>query len=336
MKTHFTRKFQLLFACLLSLAAANAQQTPYVGFYRQNWSLVNPAATDPWSFLEATGWNRSTLFMASYRKQGVASELDGAPYTGAFSFEITPDVNKNVFNNSRHYKGGFTILKDQADAISTLGVYATGSYWWPMGEGYFHIGGSAGLIQYGVDRNQLRNYDPNDPIIEAAGKEWQPDFGIGVMFRNAEQYIGLSMPQTLTEVYSKNRRTHVYLNAGRIFETESGMKIEPSMWLRWTPGLTYQAIGNIPLSGDLNARMIFPLDAEGKEKRRTLWFGAGTGTGFNLNIEAGIELFSQKGPRTHNHDIHQTRIGIVGGIPMSKRRSPLGSSFELTLAHAFN
>lgn len=327
------------FQCVTLFGLLSAQQTPYTAFYRQNWSLVNPAAVDPWSAADPGDWNRTTMFSVGFRQQGIDSDIEAAPVQGAAAFEITPDLRSR--NLPGIYKGGFAILKDRAASISTLGVYGTFSYGWRAGtEGLFNIGAAAGWIQYGADRSALQNYDPGDPVINDAGMRWQPDFSIGVFYRNNSAYAGLSMPQTLSNFISSSRKPHVYLLAGKMMPLHTADALfEPSIWLRWTPGLEYESIRNsLPFSADLNARFWISAGHEYQTKRRKIWFGSGIGTVLNLNLETGVEILRMREAPGHNlsGQMQRIRIGMAGSFPIFSRRGPLGKAVEVTAAFAFN
>ena len=328
---------RLLVNLLLCWAtAATAQQTPYIGFYRQNWQMVNPASMDPWSYKRARGWKKATMLTASHRSQWVGTGIEGAPVLYVVSLEHTFDMG----DNGQPFKVGGVGFRDATDAIGTTGGNLTGSYYWPAGNGFVHIGAGAGVVQYGVDRSKLRPADTDDEVLNnAVGNSWLPDFSVGAVYRDDLRYIGLSMPQTLGELFGGSRRTHVYLVAGRFFETRAeGITTELSTWARYTPGLMYRSIGALPVSADVAMRAFFDQNSYlGKDKMHTLswWMGGGLGTGLTAQVEFGAEV--ERGFENYERRTRM-RVGLVYSRPFAQRTAVLGGagSFEVVLAMAFN
>lgn len=320
-------------ACFFS-QKMQAQQTPYVGFYRQNWQMVNPASMDPWTYKNTRGWRQSmTMITASYRSQWVTSGISGAPKLMVASVEYSPDLRAE----DQPFKFGGVFFKDEAAAFGTLGASLTGSYFWEAGEGFFHVGGSAGIIQYGIDRDKTKPADETDDIWANAGRRILPEFSIGALYRDDLNYIGLSIPQTLGEVIAKTRKSHIYFVAGHFFEPQDYVKIELSNWIRYTPGLTYRSIsknGKFPISTDVNCRVFFDkMKTKSFDKAFGCWLGGGIGTGMNASVEGGIEI--ERGFENYERR-SRLRLGVSYSFPFSKTVNPLGQSFELTAAMAFN
>ncbi len=328
----FKTAFFLAAACFFSLKM-QAQQTPYVSFYRQNWQMINPASMDPWTYKNSRGWRSMTMVTASYRSQWVTSGIEGTPALMMASVEHSPDLRAE----DQPFKFGGVFFKDRAAAFGTIGASLTGSYFWEMGEGFFHVGGSAGIIQYGIDKSKANPADPSDLIWADAGRRILPEFSIGALYRDDLNYVGLSIPQTASEVIAKTRKSHVYFVWGHFFEPQDYVKVELSNWIRYTPGLTYRSIsknGKLPISTDVNCRVFFDkMKTRSFDKIFGCWAGAGIGTGMNAQIEGGIEI--ERGFENYERR-SRLRLGVSYGFPFTKTYNPLGQSFEVTAAMAFN
>lgn len=327
-----------LFWLLAAAAPAHAQQTPVIGFFRQNWQMINPASMDLWSYRDIGGWRRVSMLTLSHRSQWVGSGIEGAPVFTMASFEHTPEINKSG-EYKQPYKWGVVAYRDQTDAISTSGLNLTGSYFWSAGDGYAHIGAGLGAVQYGVDGDKLRAADGSDPVLaDAVQTRYLVDFSIGALYRDDRQYYGISMPQTLQEfVPNSARRTHFYGVAGWFFDTnDEDVKTEITTWLRYTPGLAYRTIGTLPMSADVVGRVFFNEKYRlGKKVMNTIswWAGGGVGTALTAQVEFGAEI--ERG--WENFDKRNCfRISLIYNRAFAQRTAVLGNSLELAVATAWN
>lgn len=320
------------FYCLI----LNAQLTPYQSFFQYNWQIINPAAIDKSYIYDEP---REFIVSASYRKQwfGVAN----SPETYFVSVEHKSSGTKNRFSSGVKY--GFQAYRDKADDLSHNGFYGNFSYYFPIASSgkFIHIGTTVGFLW------QQLNLNPNDfKVPEQSGFELPSrnffDVNVGIFYRDKRKfYAGISIPQLLSLDFndgfapSEERQTQKFYNlilGGFIdsdtydrFGNGSTWVIEPSIWLRYTPGLTFQSlINDRPFSGDANLKFHY---------NQTIWFGSGYSTNQFLNLEFGIGKELDGGVYGHNSD--KITIGASWQIPTGNRHVRLGNSFEIRLAYSW-
>lgn len=328
--------FKLVFTslCLCIAFTALAQQTPYLSFYRYNWQVVNPAAMDK-SFI--FNEHRPFIISGNYRQQWIG--LEGAPKFFYASMEHKP-VNDQQF--SYPIKWGFQGFGDVTDGYETYGGYGNFSYFIPFlnprGQ-FLHIGISAGIIQQKTALDE-GDFDIPEPDLNANVK-WYADFAMGVFYRHKrEWYVGISSPQVLSPVLGQTdgkrwlpteRTHHYYLMAGGFIEGYNFEGIlEPSLWLRYAPGLGYQTLGNdIPVSADLNLRY----HSYARVDQVTYWLGGGVGTSKYAHLEAGINFPFEA---IVNSAGDKLGVGFIFSLPFGQNGLNLGNSLELSVSYAWD
>jgi hypothetical protein len=117
---------------------------------------------------------------------------------------------------------------------------------------------------------------------------------------------------------------------GGFIESQIEGIIEPSIWIRYAPGLGYQTLGaNIPLSTDLNLRY----HSYGRRDEMTFWTGGGVSTSKYFHVEAGMHL--PLGALL-NDPSDKVSMGITLSFPFAQNGLNLGNSAELTIAYAMD
>lgn len=267
---------RLLPIFLLVAASIQAQQLSLFTQYRENATLINPAAMES-DFL-AFGQNLS--FGANYRAQWVG--LNNAPTTSTIRGSY---LNKDMSGVA--IMAGGHIINDQTGPTGFTGLYGriggvlSGD---PEYSG-FAVGLSVGYVQFRVDASEVRLREDNDILGDQNQNQWHPDVGLGLFYYTTvgDQdyfYGGVSVPQILgldlsfqdqNGEYFVQRVRHFYglLGFYKFFGNDSFL--EPSMWVKYAP--------NVPINVDINLRYQLP---------GGLWVGAGGSSASTMHGEVGF------------------------------------------------
>lgn len=236
------KKIQNMLAITLLLvsSAVLAQQETVYTFYRQHMNLVNPATV---------GVDSATVATSTLRKQwtGIAD----APETQAVSFGTS--LGKNV-------GFGMTVISDKTFIEKQTFVSLDLSYKLKMSETadvYFGI--KAGGSSYNVNTSGLETYNVQaDPAL-ASISTFNPNIGVGAVYKEGPMYISLSIPRLLNTKKATNDAgyasvatdsPHIYLSGGYDVPLQgefSSLILKPSAMLRYVSGA--------PVSLDLTAML---------------------------------------------------------------------------------
>jgi type IX secretion system PorP/SprF family membrane protein len=219
----------LAMALLLISSAAMAQQETAYSFYRQHMNLVNPAYA---------GMDSITVATSTLRKQwtGVAN----APETQALSFGTS--LGKKVGL-------GMTVISDKTFIEKQTYVSVDFSYKLKMSETadvYFGI--KAGGNSYNVNTTGLETYNvQSDPAL-ASISTFNPNVGVGAVYKEGPMYISLSIPRLLNTKRATNDAgyasvatdsPHIYLSGGYDIPLQgefSSLVLKPSAMMRYVSG----------------------------------------------------------------------------------------------------
>jgi type IX secretion system PorP/SprF family membrane protein len=219
----------LAVALLLISSAAMAQQETAYSFYRQHMNLVNPAYA---------GMDSITVATSTLRKQwtGVAN----APETQALSFGTS--LGKKVGL-------GMTVISDKTFIEKQTYVSVDFSYKLKMSETadvYFGI--KAGGNSYNVNTTGLETYNvQSDPAL-ASISTFNPNVGVGAVYKEGPMYISLSIPRLLNTKRASNDAgyasvatdsPHIYLSGGYDIPLQgefSSLVLKPSAMMRYVSG----------------------------------------------------------------------------------------------------
>jgi type IX secretion system PorP/SprF family membrane protein len=240
----------LAIALLLISSAAMAQQETAYSFYRQHMNLVNPAYA---------GMDSVTVATSTLRKQwtGVAN----APETQALSFGTSLGKKVGI---------GMTVISDKTFIEKQTYVSVDFSYKLKMSETadvYFGI--KAGGNSYNVNTSGLETYNVQaDPAL-ASISTFNPNIGVGAVYKEGPMYISLSIPRLLNTKRATNEAgyasvatdsPHIYLSCGYDIPLQgefSTLILKPSAMLRYVSG----APVSLDISTMLQIEKVFELGA---------------------------------------------------------------------------
>lgn len=317
------RLLKLLTACLLlgSSHALLAQQLPLFTQYRENATILNPAALP----VDYFAFEKNVSFGASYRNQWTG--IDNAPVTATFRGDYLYAEN-DVFN----FTAGGHVINDQTGPTGFTGLYGRfggiitdDPYWGGVG---LAIGG--GMVQYRVNVSELRLRDRQELLTLDDQVQWGPDLSVGVFaykrFDNRYTdgdvlYGGISAPQLLglnfefkdeTGDFAQQRIYHAYANVGfmKFFRNEG--YIEPSAWVKYAP--------NAPINVDVNLRY---------QMKSNFWIGAGGSTAGTAHLETGVLIGENLGFDNN------LKIGYGFDYQFTTFGPDAGTTHEIHVSYAF-
>lgn len=214
---------------LLVSSIAVAQQESVYTFYRQHMNLVNPAYV---------GMDSVTIATSTLRKQwtGIAN----APETQAVSFGTS--LGKKVGL-------GMTVISDKTFIEKQTYFSLDFSYRLKMSEtAEVYFGIKAGGNSYNVNTSGLETYNVQaDPAL-ASISTFNPNVGVGAVYKEGAMYISLSIPRLLNSKRAKNDAgyasvatdsPHIYLSGGYDIPLQgefSTLVLKPSAMLRFVSG----------------------------------------------------------------------------------------------------
>lgn len=264
MKMKFKIMLLVLFGNLWN-GVAWAQQNIQFSQYIFNSLSVNPAYA---------GYKEEWFAQMAYRTQWTG--VNGAPETGQLSVDgiVDPDrANMGV---------GLQLTYDKLGVQGATSIYGNYAYRLRLDAEdtqRLSFGIGVGATQYTLNGAQLDPDSPFDPTLPAGRvNNWIPDIRLGTYYYNTKWYAGISLMDLLSGdetndlfrwdsdgVVNIQRKRHMYLMGGAMFNLESDLKLRPSiLWKEDFKG---------PSSVDLNAMFIFA---------DRFWIGGSYRTGVRL------------------------------------------------------
>ncbi|MTB50814.1 PorP/SprF family type IX secretion system membrane protein [Lewinella sp. W8] len=315
----YTRLLGLgMLLALMSAGALSAQQLSLFTQYRENATLLNPAAMES-DFL-AFGYNMS--FGANYRRQWAGQE--NTPETQSIRFSYI-----NPYRSGATLTAGAYLLNDQTGPTGYTGFY--GRIGTVLGadpeSGGISIGLSAGYVGFRVRSSELVVRDDGDPLTGVDQSQSHPDIGVGIyayQFLNDDNLIygGISVPQLLgfdltfqndNGEFNVQRLRHYYGTAGWYYFTGQDSYLELSTWIKYVEGA--------PLNADLTVRYQLP---------NAPYLGAGISSSGIFHFEAGINV-----GQSYNAESN-FRVGYAYDYSFSSFGPSVGGTHEIQLAVALN
>ena len=304
---------------LLAVNGLFAQQLSLFTQYRENATIINPAAIESDYLI----FGQNVTFGASYRNQWVG--IEGSPTTQVVRASFVADGMSGVA-----LMGGAHIINDATGPTGFTGFYGRigGIVTDDPAYGGFVLGLSAGYVQYRVNGSDLVFRDGVDNVGSIDQSQMYPDVGVGLYYykgigRYEEDmfYAGLSVPQVFgldltfqndNGEFSTRRVQHIYGTLGIIKRFDNESFLEPSIWFKYAP--------NAPSNVDVNLRYQLP---------STLWIGAGVSTANNVHLETGIILAENVGFDG------VIRLGYGYDYSFSTFGPTAGNTHELNLSYSF-
>lgn len=222
-----------MFTGALSYAQQDAQFTQYM----YNTVNVNPAYAGSGGALSIFGLHRT---------QWVG--VDGAPSTNAVS------VNSPI--NDSNLGVGLSFVNDKIGFTSENAISADISYTVKTSETVklsFGIKGTGNFFNLDASR---ANFADNSETINKLN-EFTPNIGAGVYLHSDKAYLGLSVPNFITNKYKYDSDTKTayqekmsyYLIAGYVFDLSPNTKFKPALMAK--------AVSGAPLQADISANFMF-------------------------------------------------------------------------------
>ncbi len=221
-------KFRISIILFLALGTLSslAQQDPQYTNYMFNTMTVNSAYAGSRGHFSVT---------ALHRTQWVG--IDGAPQTQSLSIESP--VGKNVGL-------GLSFVNDKLGPAKETYIDANVSYTIRLNdESQLSFGMKGGGRLLNVD---LFDGFQSQSDVESINNKFLPTVGAGVYWRNEKTYIGLSVPNFLTDKHFNRddfsadnykvsaERLHYFLIAGKVFDLSSSVKFKPAFLGKFVSG----------------------------------------------------------------------------------------------------
>ena len=310
-KTILISLFWLL--CLFAKAQQDAQYSQYMF----NGIYINPAYS---------GYKQELNIHSFYRNQWVG--VKGSPK----SMSLALDASLNNANVGL----AFLLGADRLGAQSSLSFYANYAYRVRLGNDEdtrlaFGVGG--GLIQHGLDGNQLISTEINDSFVPVGYKtSLLPDARLGVFFSTNKFYFGASADNLLAQYMSKQGndeayyptpKPHYYLTAGVLLPVNEVIQFKPSFLLKDDRGG--------PTSLDLSAFVLI------SDK---IWLGGSYRTAVKVYdksyLQKDLMLKSAIVGMTEFYVSPKLRIGYAYDYSLTKISSYTGASHEISVGFYFS
>ena len=215
------RKVIVIAFCLLSGLSLRAQQDPQFTQYMFNNLYYNPGYA---------GVEGVTKLTAIHRSQWLGYQPTfgggGAPTTQIVSM-TTPlyKINSGF---------GAYVVNDKLGPQNNLEAQASYAYHLAVRDAKLSFGLRAGLYSQTINFNQYKATDPNDPLLNATGKESQvrPDLAMGVFFRKEKYYAGVSFNHLIKSTFDfglsqRNAlQSHMYVTGGYFYELNFDIRFQ--------------------------------------------------------------------------------------------------------------
>lgn len=220
------KKISLLFLTICLAVSMKAQQDTQFSQYIFNGLYINPAYA---------GYKEELYLHSSYRSQWQG--VKGAPET--FSVSADGAVAENDVGL------GLIVSSDKLGAQRYLTAYA--NYAYRLRVGYeestrLSFGIAAGVMQLGIDGNELNSLNPDDEVIPTNFVNLTvPDARAGVYYSDRKFFAGLSFTNLLAR-YMANKNTnnllvpvpepHLYFTTGALFTLSDDVSFKPLILIK--------------------------------------------------------------------------------------------------------
>lgn len=198
---------------------ASAQQDPQFTQYMFNTLYYNPGYA---------GVEGVTKLTAMHRSQW----LGYAPSFGGGTAPTTQIVSMTTPIYKLNSGFGAYIVNDKLGPQNNLEAQASYAYHLGIKESKLSLGVRVGIYSQTINFDQYRATDPNDPLLDATGKQSQvrPDVAVGAFLRREKYYVGLSFNHLVKSEFDfgLNQRnalaSHVYVTGGYYYDVNFDLR----------------------------------------------------------------------------------------------------------------
>lgn len=223
------KKIVYIVLLVLPTLFVHAQQESVFTFSNYHMNVINPAYV---------GVDNETTLTASVRKQWAGVQF--APETQAVSFGTTLGRNLGF---------GVSIMNDVTFVEKQTFVGLDFSYKLSFDrDSNLYFGLKAGGSTYSVNTAGLETYNViSDPNL-ASISSFNPNIGIGLLYKMDNFYVSFSIPRLLNTTVLKtddvkafplSDTPHYYLGSGHNFDLSGTIKLKPSVLLRYVKGAPF-------------------------------------------------------------------------------------------------
>ena len=316
MKSRLFRPFLAATLWMLFGVTAFGQQESIYSQYMFNRVVINPAYAGVKGYVSLTGLYRHQW--SSFGKDNPDIDRHVAPKTFAFSghgaaFTKHPTIS--------HGFGGF-MTGDFVGNTQTFTGGASYAFRIELEEQMFlSFGLQAGFIQWAIKGQDVRTYQPGDPVFPTNRETvTRPDFGAGVFFNTRRFYAGISvahlvgfkMPVQFDASDAKLSR-HYFANVGYDIRIKKDFILTPSVFMRAAEA------SDVPFQMDLNLNLMM---------LQRFWIGAG----FRWDTDpAANDIILMAGFYPHE----QLRIGYSFDWQLTKIQNYSSGTHEIMISFDF-
>ncbi|QDH78749.1 type IX secretion system membrane protein PorP/SprF [Echinicola soli] len=302
-------KIVVFFVIVLGIMEGHAQQLPQFSQYIFNGLHINPGYA---------GYKEEGYLQSTYRSQW--ANFPGAPKT----MSVTADFSANEGTMGF----GFSFLHDQLGPSKTIGGMLTYAYHIQVGyDGFFGLGISAGITDYGIDYSLLEAVDEDDDIIhQGIVNVLDPNLNLGLFYHTPNFYAGVSAYNVINnKVFEKQgigrgyQAFHFYLTAGMMVPISDNISFKPSVLAKEVKGA--------PTNVDLNALFLF---------YERLWLGGSYRTNTKAWKSNLPENLSNRNAVALIVEIYATedfRVGYAYDVNMNVLQNHRHNSHEISLGY---
>ena len=214
-------------ALLVLSSAAFAQKESVSAFYRYNMNIVNPAYA---------GVDNETIVSGTLRSQW--SGIEDAPETQTVFFSTPLGHNLGI---------GLDVLNDKTFIEKQTYLALDLSYKLDLGTNQsIYLGIKAGGNFYNVNTAGLQNYGVESDQALASISNFNPNIGVGAVYKNESMYVSLSVPMFLKTNRAANKSDYAmvvsqspqfYLSGGydiKLNSYSTELILKPSVMMRYS------------------------------------------------------------------------------------------------------
>jgi len=237
MSKYFKKHLVAVIAIVLMAQAGSAQQEAQYSMYMFNPLSVNSAYA---------GTRDALSIIALYRHQWAG--FKGAPKTANFTLH-SPIRYTNL-------SLGLSVVNDQIGSTQTTSFKGDIAYKIRLNEKkhYLSFGLKSGLDLFSASHLKNQVNDNSDPLYTNLNNKPLFNVGAGLYYYGKRHYLGVSTPKLLENAYDGKfsdfkQVKHYYAMGGIVLPLNSTVQLKPSFVVK--------AVGNAPLSADLNLSFLF-------------------------------------------------------------------------------